>query len=164
MTEAELFLQKLPTQRKCIQVLYSRVTTRAYSTQDVWTLSWPGPQYCLLCTGKAHYYKAASTECIAQGRILQDPKQNLKVGVFRSPTLCGSPYPLPNSINSIVFHLQTPKHLLLQSNVRWNPSPVEGIAANPAWHGFHFTQPSSPEPPPLYEGRRWTVLLESSVA
>lgn len=31
--EAELLLQNLPTRRMWIQVLYSRVTTRAYSTQ-----------------------------------------------------------------------------------------------------------------------------------
>lgn len=83
-TEAELFVHKLPSQRMCIQVLYSRVTTRAYSTQDVWMLCWTGLWFCLLCTGKNHHYKAASTDCVSQGHLLQDPNQNIKVGVFWS--------------------------------------------------------------------------------
>lgn len=71
-----------------------------------WMLSWTGPRYCLLCTGKTHYYKGARTECISQGHILQGPEQTIKVGVFWSWTLCGSPRPLNYSINIIPFHLK----------------------------------------------------------
>lgn len=105
-TEAELFVHKLPTQRMCIQVLYSRVTTRAYSTQDVWMLCWIGPWYCLLSTGKTRYYKAASSDCVSQGHVLQNPEKKNQSRNLLVLNPFQKPCPLNYSINIIPFHLK----------------------------------------------------------